>query len=311
MPNYKLPFIISILAHSALVALVWLSSLLVKSWVDIETPKQPNYINAKLFDLTTKTKQISPDDTAKEKTKPEEVPNKEEPVVVDNSKVEELQAQEAKERVEQQKAAEQKRAEEAKQAEQKKQQEAEQQERERQAKLQQQKLKEAEAKLKAEQEAQRKRDEERKRKLAEQKKKEEEAAAKKREQEKKDEIAKRMEQEQKAKEAAALRERLNAEQAQNSAQSYTREIANQIKAAWRKPSSSSGKVVVLRINFTPSGEVRGEVEIVKSSGDSAFDDSAIRAVRKVGTFDVVRDIPSDLFEREFRRHLIKFTRPEE
>lgn len=63
----------------------------------------------------------------------------------------------------------------------------------------------------------------------------------------------------------------------------------------------------LLIGLVPTGEVVS-VEVVASSGNSAFDRSALRAVRDAAPFEV----PADpvLFEREFRNLRILF-RPED
>lgn len=66
---------------------------------------------------------------------------------------------------------------------------------------------------------------------------------------------------------------------------------------------------VLRIRLIPTGEVV-DVEIVRSSGDAAFDRAAETAVRSVGRFHELQGMPPRMFERNFRSLLLTF-RPED
>jgi colicin import membrane protein len=59
----------------------------------------------------------------------------------------------------------------------------------------------------------------------------------------------------------------------------------------------------LTIDLVPTGDLVS-VTVAESSGDEAFDRSAMQAVRKVGRFDVPKE--SDLFERRYRRLTITF-----
>ena len=69
-------------------------------------------------------------------------------------------------------------------------------------------------------------------------------------------------------------------------------------------------VVVLRIRLAPTGDILGNVEIVRSSGDFAFDRAAEQAVLKVGRFRELQGMPPRMFERNFRSLLLTF-RPED
>ena len=64
---------------------------------------------------------------------------------------------------------------------------------------------------------------------------------------------------------------------------------------------------VLSVTLIPTGEVVG-VSLVESSGDDAFDRSALAAVGKAGRFAVPVDISQ--FERNFREFTLVF-RPED
>ena len=59
----------------------------------------------------------------------------------------------------------------------------------------------------------------------------------------------------------------------------------------------------------PTGEVVS-VQVVKSSGNAAFDRSAVNAVQKAGAFPELQKLPNAEFERQFRRFRLIF-RPED
>ena len=89
---------------------------------------------------------------------------------------------------------------------------------------------------------------------------------------------------------------------------YANAIYSQIVVNWsRPPSARNFMSATLRVELFPNGELN-TVEIEESSGDSAFDRSALLAVRKVKRFHV----PSDtaLFEARFRQFRLRF-RPED
>jgi colicin import membrane protein len=65
---------------------------------------------------------------------------------------------------------------------------------------------------------------------------------------------------------------------------------------------------VVAINLFPSGEI-DQAYIETSSGDQAFDRSALQAVFRVERFERVSDVDPILFERRLRRILVTF-RPE-
>jgi colicin import membrane protein len=56
----------------------------------------------------------------------------------------------------------------------------------------------------------------------------------------------------------------------------------------------------LSLHLLPTGEV-DNVYVVQSSGDSHFDDSAIRAVKRVGRFPELQKMDPVLFDRNFRK----------
>ena len=103
--------------------------------------------------------------------------------------------------------------------------------------------------------------------------------------------------------ALALAREEQAMQAETDAQlvmSYTDAIQAAIEDNWsRPPSARHDMEVILRIQLIPTGEVIS-VSIVKSSGNDAFDRSAINAVNKAGKFPEVAEAPPRVFERHLR-----------
>lgn len=77
----------------------------------------------------------------------------------------------------------------------------------------------------------------------------------------------------------------------------------------RPPSARNGMVSVLSIQLVPTGEVVG-VGVLTTSGDAAFDRSAISAVERVGKFPEIAQLDSRVFETTFRRFQLIF-RPED
>ena len=77
----------------------------------------------------------------------------------------------------------------------------------------------------------------------------------------------------------------------------------------RPPSARNGMETLLSIQLIPTGEVVS-VSVLKSSGNGAFDRSAINAVEKAGSFPELKNLPPREFERTFRRFRLLF-RPED
>ena len=91
-------------------------------------------------------------------------------------------------------------------------------------------------------------------------------------------------------------------------------VAATIQAAvinrWtRPPSARNGMVSVLSIQLVPTGEVVG-VSVLQSSGNSAFDRSAMNAVERAGRFPEVAKLEDRIFEANFRRFQLIF-KPED
>ncbi|MCY4531090.1 MAG: cell envelope integrity protein TolA [Gammaproteobacteria bacterium] len=111
--------------------------------------------------------------------------------------------------------------------------------------------------------------------------------------------------------ALAIEEELNMRRAvtdDEKAQAYSARLRYDIIQNWsRPPSARNGMQAVLRVFLVPTGEVTSVV-VEESSGNDAFDQSALLAVRKAERFEVPAD--SSQFERNFREFTVVF-RPED
>lgn len=89
---------------------------------------------------------------------------------------------------------------------------------------------------------------------------------------------------------------------------YIGQVQRDIVSRWsRPPSARNGMQAVLRVRLVPTGEVV-DVGVEQSSGNEAFDRSALLAVERSARFQVPSD-PS-LFEKNFRSFTVLF-RPED
>ena len=77
----------------------------------------------------------------------------------------------------------------------------------------------------------------------------------------------------------------------------------------RPPSARNGMVSILSIQLVPTGEVVG-VTVLQSSGNTAFDRSAMTAVERTGRFPEVAKLDDRTFEANFRRFQLIF-KPED
>ena len=77
----------------------------------------------------------------------------------------------------------------------------------------------------------------------------------------------------------------------------------------RPPSARNGMVAVLSIQLVPTGEVVG-VSVLQSSGNNAFDRSAMNAVERSARFPDVAKLENAVFEENFRRFQLIF-KPED
>jgi colicin import membrane protein len=92
------------------------------------------------------------------------------------------------------------------------------------------------------------------------------------------------------------------------AMAYVSQIQREIIQHWsRPPSARNGMQALLKVYLVPTGEVV-KVDLVTSSGNDAFDRSAISAVQKAERFIVPPN--ANQFERNFREFEVLF-RPED
>ncbi len=154
--------------------------------------------------------------------------------------------------------------------------------------------------------------------LAEERKQQAERRAKAEREERERDLARRIEQErreeaerQKAQErlteALAQEEAfLHQQEMRTQALSYLDAIGQRVEQNWsRPPSARSGMQCILLIQFVPTGQVV-DVTVTQSSGNAAFDRSAEQAVKRVGRFPEVQNMPPEVFESQFRQLRLKF-----
>ena len=99
-------------------------------------------------------------------------------------------------------------------------------------------------------------------------------------------------------------QRAEAERIASELDTFKALIQQTMRKYWKRPPVAREDLVVkLRIRLLPGGEVN-DVIVSESSGNAAFDRSAVTAVKKAGRFSV----PSDpvLFDRHFRSFIMIF-----
>ena len=87
---------------------------------------------------------------------------------------------------------------------------------------------------------------------------------------------------------------------------YAQKIISTIENAWMKPRNiPQGLVANLRLSIRSSGRITSS-ELLKSSGNIRFDNSALQAVRRVEMFYFFDSIPKTLYDKEFKVIAISF-----
>lgn len=82
-------------------------------------------------------------------------------------------------------------------------------------------------------------------------------------------------------------------------------IKQRVETKWNRPlSAKAGMSTLLRISLLPGGEV-GNVVVANSSGNPAFDASAVEAVRRASPLPVPDDV--GVFSQNFRNFTLKFS----
>ena len=87
---------------------------------------------------------------------------------------------------------------------------------------------------------------------------------------------------------------------------YAQQIILTLEDAWIKPKNiPEGLIANLRLRIRPTGRIIN-ADLIKSSGNIRFDNSALQAVRRVETFNFFNSISKSLFEKEFQTISISF-----
>lgn len=312
--SYLLPTLFAALVHALVLVVisgVWIGQ-------EVDRKAQPRHIEARMVDLSALAEKKAAEEKLMRDKAAAEAAKKKAAEKAKAAEAKRKKAAEAKRKAEAKKAAERKKAEEAKlrkAAEAKKRADAERKAAERKkaeaakkkadadakkAKLKaaEEAKKRAEAKRRQAEEAKRKAAEEAKRKAAEEAKRKADAERKAKEQ------AEAKRREELARQRAAAAER--AAQTVADVGAYIRTLTED---NWRLPSTArNGMTATVRIHFFPSGEV-DLAEIIKSSGDMAYDRSVLQAIKRVGQYELIASVDPITFERNLRRVLIEF-RPE-
>ena len=99
---------------------------------------------------------------------------------------------------------------------------------------------------------------------------------------------------------------INADKEQQEVSMYAQRIISMIEDAWMKPKNIPDSLVAnLRLKIRSSGRIT-DVDLIKSSGNIRFDNSALQAVRRVETFNFFSSIPKTIYEKEFQVIAISF-----
>ena len=86
---------------------------------------------------------------------------------------------------------------------------------------------------------------------------------------------------------------------------YSNLIRDQVIINWKQPSSAKkGMSAEILITLVPTGEIV-QVKLTKTSGNQAFDSSALNAIQKVSKFDGL-DMGRRLFDNNFRTFTLVF-----
>ena len=83
-------------------------------------------------------------------------------------------------------------------------------------------------------------------------------------------------------------------------------IIKAIQSAWIKPKNiQDGLICDLRMTVNKNGRVI-KIDLIKSSGNIRFDNSAIKAVSRVETFSFFNKIPFGMYQTSFKNIVITF-----
>ena len=87
---------------------------------------------------------------------------------------------------------------------------------------------------------------------------------------------------------------------------YSQMIVEMIQSAWIKPKNiQNGLSCDLRVTINSNGRIL-KYSLIQSSGNIRFDNSALRALKRVETFKFFNKIPLDIYNNNFKNLVINF-----
>ena len=87
---------------------------------------------------------------------------------------------------------------------------------------------------------------------------------------------------------------------------YSSMIISNIQSAWRKPINiQEGLECLMRLTINKNGRII-KVNLIQSSGNIRFDNSALKAVERLETFNFFESISVSLYQTNFKNIQIKF-----
>ena len=93
---------------------------------------------------------------------------------------------------------------------------------------------------------------------------------------------------------------------QNQVELFSSLIIQSLQSAWRKPMNiQNGLICDLRLTINKNGRVINS-NLIKSSGNIRFDNSALMAVERIETFNFFNRIPTNIYQSNFRNIVITF-----
>ncbi len=99
---------------------------------------------------------------------------------------------------------------------------------------------------------------------------------------------------------------MSLESEQSQIEIYSSLIIQTIQSAWRKPINiQDGLICDLRLTINKNGRVI-DANLIKSSGNIRFDNSALKAVQRAETFSFFNRIPFNIYSSNFKNIVITF-----
>ena len=99
---------------------------------------------------------------------------------------------------------------------------------------------------------------------------------------------------------------ISQESEQSQVELFSSLIIQSLQSAWRKPMNiQDGLICDLRITINKNGRIIN-VNLIKSSGNIRFDNSALMAVQRIETFNLFGSIPYNIYLSNFKNIVITF-----